>query len=65
MSDDRTVKKVFVGKPDGSRKVGRPKLRWLYCIENDLKSLGVKRWRQKAEDRSVCAVVVKEVLVIL
>ena len=65
MSDDRTVKKVFVGKPDGRRKAGRPKLRWLDCIENDLKSMGVKRWRKKAEDRSVCAVVVKEVLVTL
>jgi hypothetical protein len=32
MSGDRTVKKVFVG-----RKAGRPKLRWLDCIENDLK----------------------------
>jgi hypothetical protein len=37
MSDDRTVKKVFVGKPDGRRKAGRPKLRWLESIENDLK----------------------------
>jgi hypothetical protein len=25
MSDDRTVKKVLLGKPDGSRKAGRPK----------------------------------------
>jgi hypothetical protein len=37
MSDDRTVKIVFVGKPDGRRKSGRPKLRWLDCIDNDLK----------------------------
>jgi hypothetical protein len=29
MSDDRTVRKVFLGKPDGRRKVGRPKPRWL------------------------------------
>jgi hypothetical protein len=50
MSDDRTVKKVFLGKPDGRRQAGRPKLRWLDCIENDLKSMGVKRWRKKAED---------------
>jgi hypothetical protein len=63
MSDDRTVKTVFVGKPDGRKKAGRPKLRWLDCIENGLKSMSVKRWRKKAEDRSVCAVVVKEVLV--
>jgi hypothetical protein len=52
MSDDRTVKKVFVGKPDGKRKAGRPRLRWLDCIEIDLKSMGVERWRKKAEDRS-------------
>jgi hypothetical protein len=37
MSDDRTVRKVLLGKPDGRRKAGRPKLRWLDCIENDLK----------------------------
>jgi hypothetical protein len=34
MSDDRTAKKVFLGKPDGGRKAGRPKLRCLNCIEN-------------------------------
>jgi hypothetical protein len=31
MSNDRTVKKVFLGKPVGRRKAGRPKLRWLDC----------------------------------
>jgi hypothetical protein len=62
MSDDRTVKKVFLGKPNGRRKAGRPKLRWLNCIENDVKSMGVQRWRKKAEDGSVLAVVLKEAL---
>jgi hypothetical protein len=37
ISDDRTVKTVFLGKPDGRREARRPKLRWLDCIENDLK----------------------------
>jgi hypothetical protein len=63
MSDDRTVKRVFVGKPDGRRKAGRPKLRWLDCTENDLKSTAVKRWRKKAEDRSVWTSILKEALV--
>jgi hypothetical protein len=63
MSDGRTVRKVFVGKPDGRRKAGRPKLRWIDCIENDLKSMGVKILRKKAENRSVWAVIVKEALV--
>jgi heterodisulfide reductase subunit A-like polyferredoxin len=51
MSDDMTVKKVFLGKPDGRRKAGKPKLRRLGCIQYDLKSMVVKRWRKKAEDR--------------
>jgi hypothetical protein len=62
-NDDRTVKKVFLGKTNGRRKAGRPKLRWLDCLENDLKSMGVKRWRKKAEDRSVWAIILKEALV--
>jgi hypothetical protein len=63
MSDDKTVNKVFLRKPDGRRKSGRPNLRWLVCTENDLKSMGVKRWRKKAEDRSVWIIILKEPLV--
>jgi hypothetical protein len=32
-------------------------------IENDLKLMCVKRWRKKAEDRSVWAIILKEALV--
>jgi len=39
MADNRTLRKVFLGKADG-RKAGRQKL---YCIEKDSKSMGVKR----------------------
>jgi hypothetical protein len=57
MSDTRTVKKVFLKKPEGRRNAGRPKLRCLDCIENDPKSMDVKSWRGKAEDRSVWVVI--------
>jgi hypothetical protein len=40
-SDGGTIKKVFLGKPDGRIKPGRPILRWLGCIENDLEITGV------------------------
>jgi hypothetical protein len=63
MSDDRTVKEVFLGKPDGRRKARRPKLRRLDCIGNDLKSMDVKRWKKKAEDSPIWAIILKEVLV--
>ena len=51
MSDDRTVKSAFLEKPSGRRKVVRPKLRWLDCIKYDLKPMGVKRGRERAEYR--------------
>jgi hypothetical protein len=57
------AKKVFLGKPGGRRKAGRPKLKWLDCIANDLRSFGVKRLRNKAEDRSVRAFILKEAVV--
>jgi hypothetical protein len=53
MSDDRTVMKVFLGKPDVRRKEGRPKLRCSDCTENDLKSTDVKRWRKTAKGRYI------------
>jgi hypothetical protein len=62
-SDNRTVKKVFLGKPDARRNAGRPKLRWVDFIENDLKLMGAKRWRKKAEDGSEGAVFLKKTLV--
>jgi hypothetical protein len=48
MSEYRAIKKVFLGKADGRRKAGRPKLRWLDSIENDLKSMGFSGCRKKA-----------------
>jgi hypothetical protein len=63
MSDDTTVKKVFLGKPEGKREAERSKLRWLHCTENGLKSMGVKRRRKKSGDRSAWVIILKEVLV--
>ena len=63
MTDDTTVKEVFLGQPEERREVGRSKLRWLDCTENGLKSMGVKRRRKKSGDRSAWAIILKEVLV--
>jgi hypothetical protein len=53
ISDDTTIKEVHLRKPDGRRGAGRQNLIWLDCCGEDLKSMGVKGWKEKAEDRSV------------
>jgi hypothetical protein len=63
MFDDRIVRKVFLEKPDGRRKAGRPKLRCMDYTENDLKLKSVKRWMNTAEDGSARAIILKEALV--
>ena len=47
----------------GRREEERPKFRWINSLENDLKWMGVKRWRNKAEDRTAWAIILKEALV--
>ena len=39
-SDQRTMKKVFKTMPEGTRKVGRPKMRWEDCVRQDVKDIG-------------------------
>jgi hypothetical protein len=51
MDNNRTVKKVFNTKPIGIRKCGRPKLRWEDDVIEDIKTLGVKNWRNVAMEK--------------
>jgi hypothetical protein len=48
MDTNMTVKKVFNTKPVGIRKIGSPKLRWEDDLIQDIKTLGVKNWRNVA-----------------
>ena len=51
MNETRYVKKIFEGKLEGRSGRGRPRLRWINDVEDDLRKLGVKRWRTKALER--------------
>jgi hypothetical protein len=41
MSEDRVIKKLYMSKPEGRRSVGRPKMRWLDDVEEDLRKMRI------------------------
>jgi hypothetical protein len=51
MDNNTTVKKVFNAKPLGIRKTRRPKLRWEDDVIQNIKTLGVKNWRNVAMEK--------------
>jgi hypothetical protein len=59
-SENRTIKKVFNTKPEGTRKVGRPKLKWKECVCQDIRILGVKNWRSVALNREECRIILRK-----
>ena len=60
INEIRSVKKIFEGKLEGRTGTGRPRLRWIDDVEDDLRKLGVKRWRVKALDREEWASIISE-----
>jgi len=42
MNETRFVKKIFEGKLEGRRGRGRPRLRWINDLEDNLRKHGVK-----------------------
>ena len=51
MPEGRAPRDVLHGRPAGRRRQGRPRMRWLDDVEEDLRSLGVRGWRRRALDR--------------
>ncbi|GFV86930.1 uncharacterized protein TNCV_2198821 [Trichonephila clavipes] len=51
MNEDRTTKKVFNTRPIGTRRKGRPNLRWIDDLEKDLLVLRARNWRTLAGRR--------------
>jgi hypothetical protein len=49
-NNDRTHIKIFNTKPEGVRSVGSPKLRWENGVNQDMKTLTVKNWKNATLD---------------
>lgn len=37
-------------EPEGTRQVGKLRLRWFGSVEEDLNNMGVRNWRHKLQD---------------
>jgi hypothetical protein len=51
MEDNAPCRKITFSQPEGSRKKGRPKLRWLDSVLKDHKTLKVTEWWRTAQNR--------------
>jgi hypothetical protein len=60
MTRERGVKRIFEDKPGGRWRVGRPRFRLVDGVKNDLRTMGVKGWRNVAKDRKEWQQIVRE-----
>ncbi|GFU19995.1 uncharacterized protein TNCV_1191451 [Trichonephila clavipes] len=51
MDENRITKKVFNAQPIGTRRKGRPNLRWIDVLKKDILVLRTKNWRALAGRR--------------
>ena len=64
MGEERGAYRIFLGKPEGKRPLGRPRRRWVDNIRTDLQELGCgyMDWIGLAHDRHRWRTVVSAVM---
>jgi hypothetical protein len=64
MGEKRGAYRIFVGRPEGRRPLGRPRHRWEDNIEMDLQNVGwgAMDWIELAEDRDSWRALVNAVM---
>ena len=53
MEESRMLKRVMREKIYTKRRRGRPKVRWLDDVQEDLRAMGFEGWGGKAQDRDL------------
>jgi hypothetical protein len=51
MNGSEMSKQIMNYNPEGERRGGRPKARWIGALDNDMRKAGVGNWRMEAKDR--------------
>jgi hypothetical protein len=60
MDETAMPKRVLKGKLYAKRSIGRPRIRWLDDVTDDLRRMGIRSWIQKARNRDQWRQIVKE-----
>lgn len=55
MDDNAPAKRVFSLQPEGTRRRGRQRKRWVDLVEQDTREKGIPNWRTTARNREVWA----------
>jgi hypothetical protein len=53
-------RKLTLHKPEGTRRVGKPRVKWLESVETDLRKMGVKNWSRKTRGREEWRTILNE-----
>jgi hypothetical protein len=51
--NEAIIKRLMIVKPEGKRKNGRPRMRWIDGVEKDLRNLVVVNWKEKAQEQDL------------
>jgi hypothetical protein len=60
MNGEDILKRIMDCKPEVRRRTGRPKVRWIDGVLEDIKELGVKDWWTVASDRKAWIMFLRE-----
>jgi hypothetical protein len=52
MEESRIPIKLIHSKPEGRRRTGRPRKRWVEDVKEDMRKIGVRGWRRKEKEKN-------------
>jgi hypothetical protein len=60
MAEAAMPKRVLKGKLYANRRIGRPRLRWMDDVTDDLRRMGIRSWKENARNRDQWRWIVEE-----
>jgi hypothetical protein len=60
IQEQNPCRKLTLHRPEGTRRVARPAIRWLDSIEEYLKIIGVRDWKRETQDWNQWTAIVEE-----